>query len=144
MTTTARPARKPARIDWFYQRNHCESCERARDFLSRHDVPTRLIDDARVTRFDRNAVVDMLREIDRVVATRGPAIRDVSLTDPQNSGDEVTKLLIGPSGNLRAPTLRIGRTLIVGFSQPLYEQHVLRAKQPATGRSPEPKRAKPR
>ena len=29
-------------------------------------------------------------------------------------------LLLGPSGNLRAPTLRKGRTLLVGFDEPTY------------------------
>lgn len=29
-------------------------------------------------------------------------------------------LLLGPTGNLRAPTLRTGRTLIVGFDEATY------------------------
>ncbi len=29
-------------------------------------------------------------------------------------------LLLGPTGNLRAPTLRTGRTLIVGFHEETY------------------------
>jgi hypothetical protein len=29
---------------------------------------------------------------------------------------------MGPSGNLRAPTLKIGDTLIVGFNPDLYQQ----------------------
>ncbi len=32
------------------------------------------------------------------------------------------KLLLGPTGNLRAPTLRKGKTLIVGFDQETYEE----------------------
>ena len=31
-------------------------------------------------------------------------------------------LLIGPSGNLRAPTLRIKKTLLVGFDEGVYEK----------------------
>lgn len=30
-------------------------------------------------------------------------------------------LLVGPSGNLRAPCLRVGRALVVGFDQATYE-----------------------
>ena len=30
--------------------------------------------------------------------------------------------LLGPTGNLRAPTLRAGKTLIVGFSEPMYQE----------------------
>jgi hypothetical protein len=31
-------------------------------------------------------------------------------------------LLLGPTGNLRAPTLRKGRTLIVGFEEGTYRK----------------------
>lgn len=36
--------------------------------------------------------------------------------------DETTllKAMLGPTGNLRAPTLRIGRTLLVGFNEDAY------------------------
>ncbi len=36
--------------------------------------------------------------------------------------DEATLLshLLGPSGNLRAPTIRKGRTLLVGFNEDMY------------------------
>jgi len=29
--------------------------------------------------------------------------------------------MLGPTGNLRAPCLRVGKTLIVGFNEDLYE-----------------------
>ena len=35
-------------------------------------------------------------------------------------------LLIGPSGNLRAPTLRVGRTLLVGFDAGAYRDVLTR------------------
>jgi hypothetical protein len=31
-------------------------------------------------------------------------------------------LLLGPTGNLRAPTLRKGRTLVVGFDEATYRK----------------------
>lgn len=36
--------------------------------------------------------------------------------------DDAVKAMLGPTGNLRAPTLRIGKTLIVGFNEELYER----------------------
>ena len=41
--------------------------------------------------------------------------------DPPDE-ETLTKHLLGPTGNLRAPTLRIGKKLIVGFNQELYEE----------------------
>ena len=36
--------------------------------------------------------------------------------------EEILKDVIGPSGNLRAPTWRIGNEFIVGFNPELYEE----------------------
>ncbi len=36
--------------------------------------------------------------------------------------DTLAGLLLGPTGNLRAPTLRQGETLYVGFSEAAYRQ----------------------
>ncbi len=44
----------------------------------------------------------------------------VEIADKQG---EVLKKVMGPSGNLRAPTLRIGNKYIVGFNLELYEEN---------------------
>ena len=36
--------------------------------------------------------------------------------------DEFASVVLGPTGNLRAPTLRVGSTLVVGFDQETYEK----------------------
>jgi len=40
----------------------------------------------------------------------------------KNAPDDDTLLahMLGPTGNLRAPTLRVGKTLIVGFNEEVY------------------------
>jgi hypothetical protein len=40
------------------------------------------------------------------------------------SDDELLAALIGPSGNLRAPAFRIGRTLVVGFHPGAYAEAI--------------------
>jgi hypothetical protein len=41
----------------------------------------------------------------------------------QRPDDEaLAKVLLGPTGNLRAPTLRVGKTLIVGFDAEMYRR----------------------
>jgi hypothetical protein len=34
---------------------------------------------------------------------------------------EVTARMLGPTGNLRAPTMRVGKVTVVGFSQEAFE-----------------------
>ena len=38
--------------------------------------------------------------------------------------DEILKRVMGPSGNLRAPTYRVGDMFVVGFNIDLYEEWV--------------------
>ena len=36
--------------------------------------------------------------------------------------DDAVDAMLGPTGNLRAPTLRVGRTLLVGFNEDRYHE----------------------
>lgn len=53
---------------------------------------------------------------------RGKKIVDVDLKKNRPDDDELTKLMLGPTGNLRAPTLKIGKTVLVGFSADVYAE----------------------
>lgn len=46
----------------------------------------------------------------------------VNLTMEHISDDDLAKLVIGPSGNLRAPTFFIGSTAVVGFDEETYQK----------------------
>ncbi len=46
----------------------------------------------------------------------------LNLKKERPDSDTLTALLFGPTGNLRAPTLRKGRTLIVGFDEATYRK----------------------
>jgi arsenate reductase-like glutaredoxin family protein len=35
---------------------------------------------------------------------------------------EVVEAMLGPTGNLRAPTIRRGKTVLVGFNEEVFEQ----------------------
>jgi len=39
-----------------------------------------------------------------------------------SAGVEVVEAMLGPTGNLRAPTVRRGKLVIVGFNEESYEQ----------------------
>ncbi len=58
----------------------------------------------------------------RVVTARGKAIRE---WDP--SRDDKERILndaIGPSGNLRAPTLQVGDVILIGFNREMYREYM--------------------
>jgi hypothetical protein len=37
-------------------------------------------------------------------------------------GDDAVTAMLGPTGNLRAPTVKVGKTLVVGFSEDAYRE----------------------
>ena len=56
---------------------------------------------------------------DKVVVVVGKKVLEFS---PQSADPgELLKKITGPSGNLRAPTLRIGRVYFVGFHPEIYQ-----------------------
>ena len=36
--------------------------------------------------------------------------------------DDAVAAMLGPTGNLRAPTIRVGRTLLVGFNEDVFTE----------------------
>jgi hypothetical protein len=51
----------------------------------------------------------LLASVDEVVVAKGKAVRSLA------AGDAVLGDLRGPTGNFRAPMLRVGKRLLVGF-----------------------------
>ena len=64
----------------------------------------------------------MLEGVDELYATKGKKVIHVDLKREKPDRATIEGLLIGPSGNLRAPTLRRGRTLLVGFDEATYSK----------------------
>ena len=60
----------------------------------------------------------LLQGASRLIVSKGRKVSEFS-GDGLASGDAV-KAMLGPTGNLRAPTLRTGTTLLVGFNEVAY------------------------
>ncbi len=62
----------------------------------------------------------LFRDVDEIYATKGKQVVHLDLRKEKAAAATLKALLLGPTGNLRAPTLRRGRTLIVGFDDATY------------------------
>ena len=62
----------------------------------------------------------MLAGVDEIHVAKGKRIVHVDLRKGRPGKAELLELLLGPTGNLRAPTIRKGRTLLVGFDEATY------------------------
>jgi len=60
------------------------------------------------------------RGVDDLWVAKGKAAVHVDLRTSRPAKAELLALLLGPTGALRAPTLRVGRTLLVGFNAEAY------------------------
>lgn len=62
----------------------------------------------------------LAKTVRTIHVAKGKKIVTVDMERPPDD-DTLTKLLLGPSGNLRAPTIKKGKTLYVGFSEEAYQ-----------------------
>ena len=60
----------------------------------------------------------LLGQVDEVWVAKGKRVDHFNLKQDQPAS--VAPFLLGPTGNLRAPILRIGRKLLVGFDEDTY------------------------
>ena len=59
----------------------------------------------------------------RIVVAKGKKVLDFSMKKDPPTEAELFKAIIGPSGNLRAPAIRTGKTWHVGFHEEAYGKH---------------------
>ena len=66
--------------------------------------------------------LDVLAGVDELYAIKGKRVVHADLRKARPDRAALLELLLGPTGNLRAPTLRKGRTLLVGFDEATYRR----------------------
>lgn len=57
----------------------------------------------------------------KLIALKGKKISEFDLKS--DSSTEALAAMLGPTGNMRAPTLQLGKTLIVGFNEEVFSSH---------------------
>jgi len=62
----------------------------------------------------------LARAADQLYVAKGKKIVHVDLKKEKPNDATLLSLMLGPTGNLRAPTVRRGKTLIVGFDAATY------------------------
>jgi hypothetical protein len=62
----------------------------------------------------------MARQARRLIAAKGKKVTTLEPTATSPSDDALADLMLGPTGNMRAPTLRVGGTLLVGYNDAVF------------------------
>jgi len=58
----------------------------------------------------------------KLLVAKGKKRVDLDLKKDKPSEEEILKLVLGPTGNLRAPTLLVGKAMVVGFNEEMYAE----------------------
>ncbi len=80
--------------------------------------------DARREPLGRDEALALARQAGRLLVARGRKLIEIDMKRDRPDDETLAGLLLGRSGTLRAPALRRGRTLIVGFHPEAFERLV--------------------
>ena len=71
-------------------------------------------------RIGADDALKLLDGMTRLVAAKGKKVEVFDLVTDRPDDEVLLARLLGPTGNLRAPTVRVGTTLVVGFNEDAY------------------------
>jgi hypothetical protein len=67
----------------------------------------------------RDDAVELAANASTVIVCKGKKVTTFEVAGPP--GDDIVDAMLGPTGNLRAPALRVGKTVLVGFNEEQYQ-----------------------
>ena len=83
---------------------------------ARELTPTETIPASR--KLGRDDAATLARAATKLVVAKGKKVTEFEVG--KDTSDEAVDAMLGPTGNLRAPTLRVGKLLLVGFNEDRY------------------------
>ena len=98
------------------------SCKRAQEFLAQTGHVIQEETDARRLKLGGKEACALAEQASRIYVCKGKRIIRFNMKNDPPDSETLLKSLLGPTGNLRAPTLRRGKTLVVGFHADLYQE----------------------
>lgn len=67
----------------------------------------------------------MLDGVRELLVAKGKKVLRFDMVGKRPGDDEILELIVGRSGRLRAPAVRAGDKLLVGYNAELFEEHLL-------------------
>jgi len=98
------------------------TCAKVQEFLAREKIESITQVNAKKIALKEREAFDLISQVDEVYATKGKKVIHLDLRKERPDKATLKGILLGPTGNLRAPTLRIGRRLVVGFDHETYQK----------------------
>ncbi len=71
-------------------------------------------------KLSRKDAAALAKAASKVIVAKGKKVQEFK--PDGKASTQLVDAMLGPTGNLRAPTIRRGKTVIVGFNQEVFEQ----------------------
>ena len=98
------------------------SCGRSDEFLAARKLAVRETVDAKKARYTAADLPELMKGASEVLVARGKKSQVFKPGTDKAAWKEIAAVAIGPTGNLRAPTLRRGKRWIVGFGEDAWRE----------------------
>lgn len=98
------------------------SCGRTQEFLAQTGVEAKEEVNAKKERLGEKDALALAKTVNDIYVAKGKKVVHLNIKKDKPDKATLVKLLLGPTGNLRAPTLRKGKTLVVGFNAETYQE----------------------
>lgn len=98
------------------------SCRRAQEFLAQAKLDTHEEINAKKTKYQAQDALELAATVDHIYAAKGKKVTYLDIKKDKPAYEVLVKVMLGPTGNLRAPTLRVGKTLLIGFHAETYQR----------------------
>ena len=63
---------------------------------------------------------DLLGPANKLIAMKGKKVAEFDIKDKVSA--DAVEAMLGPTGNLRAPTIKVGKTYLVGYNEDVFNE----------------------
>lgn len=109
------------KVDWNYHRPGCKTCGKTKEYMEQAGTQVKIEVNATKEKYNHDKALELLKEANTLLVTKGQKYQEINLKKTELTDEELLKLIMGPTGNLRAPTFKIGKKLVVGFNEEMYQ-----------------------
>lgn len=110
----------PKKIDWMYFRKGCETCKKANTFLTSVEGKVKESQEGTTLKYAPEEAKKLLEGMTKLIAIKGKKVVAFDLKKAPPDDETLFAHLIGPTGNMRAPVVKVGKTMVVGFNEDGY------------------------
>jgi len=110
------------KIDWAYMRKGWKSCIKSREFLENKQIKISDEVDARKEKIEEDNAWAILKSASKIYIGRQKKFSSWVPNDENRA--EIMGQALGRSGSLRAPTLKKGGNVFIGFSDEMYKDNL--------------------